>query len=718
MAWLTREDSRLFSQTPQEPDMETLTYWVQRLEPLIRAEKKGEIIVIFCNRTGNEDDVFYAGTSAVLGIKEGEVNVYGLLGRGVKELLVVDTDAIPYAQLVQRPDNQAAVPASPTAAPSQSPVPSNPESQGSIQSSDVGASKGGSSRSSEPRAAIAEAPESQNTKALGLDTAQPSSGSTRKQRPTPRITIPQQPTRYSRQGQQRPTSMVEDSPTIPTPTAPSPPPLSMRPHVELPWAPPAKGRTDAPYLRDDPPKPAEESDSQTPEFFRIPADQMFQTPEESRRSTSHPEASTGSLAALVKIDHGVQGNGPNAPRAAGVQVSLPQSDESLRYSETEPMVPISRRERTTPRPDSRTSRSTKNRTPRQPESSSRSRAERRASELDDRTEFADISRRPDALGRRSESAVEARSSRAHDRERISDRRPSPKSRNASRSRPAETEEPAGADRAADITRACIPIVASPSILLSTLAGIRAGQRFPVDEGIGRRPLSRSRAQSNMDDPSQARSGTAGTARQPQHAARSPEDSPYGRVPSRSRQPRAAACSRRPSQSRAVSRGRLPGDAMMTPPARAHSAAQDWRSSSRPVTKEDEIIAVIEFDSGGCRVEGVGLFPQDIGSSGAAAAEISSTPPTPTPGATSTTSAAVSDTCPTIGGCSVQTVATPREPPTPLFDPKTPKAMVFNLKEVQEAVVQSDGLTPPKLETLKTNKQHLIVDMARPKSAVW
>lgn len=59
---------------------------------------------MFCNRCGMEDNVLYAGTSAVVGIKNSEVSVYGLLGRGSKELLVVNTDAPPYGKLVNRPD--------------------------------------------------------------------------------------------------------------------------------------------------------------------------------------------------------------------------------------------------------------------------------------------------------------------------------------------------------------------------------------------------------------------------------------------------------------------------------------------------------------------------------------------------------------------------------------------------------------------------------------
>lgn len=101
MAWLTREGAHTFSQLPQEPDLQTLEYWVQRLEPIIRRESEEEIIVVLCNRAGTEGDAVFAGTSTVLGIKNGEVNLYGVLGRGVKELLVVDTEKAPFAKLLR-----------------------------------------------------------------------------------------------------------------------------------------------------------------------------------------------------------------------------------------------------------------------------------------------------------------------------------------------------------------------------------------------------------------------------------------------------------------------------------------------------------------------------------------------------------------------------------------------------------------------------------------
>ncbi|KAI1762807.1 carbon-nitrogen hydrolase [Hypoxylon sp. FL1150] len=106
MAWLTREDLEVWSTKSQDACMETLTYWVTRMEPLIRAESEEEIIVVFCNRTGVEDDAVYAGTSAVIGIQNGEVTVYGMLGRGQKELLIVDTKKPGFAKLVYRPEEE------------------------------------------------------------------------------------------------------------------------------------------------------------------------------------------------------------------------------------------------------------------------------------------------------------------------------------------------------------------------------------------------------------------------------------------------------------------------------------------------------------------------------------------------------------------------------------------------------------------------------------
>ena len=105
MAWLTNADPREFSRSPGEPDLETLMYWIARLDPIVKMHSNQEVIVVFANRTGTEDEATYAGTSAVVGIKNGEVLIYGILGRGEKELLVVDTEDKPFARLVHRSAN-------------------------------------------------------------------------------------------------------------------------------------------------------------------------------------------------------------------------------------------------------------------------------------------------------------------------------------------------------------------------------------------------------------------------------------------------------------------------------------------------------------------------------------------------------------------------------------------------------------------------------------
>ena len=107
MAWLTRESAEEYGKEPMVPDMATLAYWVARLEPLIRKEEKGEVFVVLANRTGVEDDAVYAGTSSVLGINNGEVKLYGIMGRGQEGVLVVDTKERPLGSLVSEAEAKA-----------------------------------------------------------------------------------------------------------------------------------------------------------------------------------------------------------------------------------------------------------------------------------------------------------------------------------------------------------------------------------------------------------------------------------------------------------------------------------------------------------------------------------------------------------------------------------------------------------------------------------
>ncbi|KAI6266166.1 hypothetical protein MCOR28_010141 [Pyricularia oryzae] len=272
MAWPTDEDQRQYSRMPQEPDMNTITYWVQRLEPLIRAEQQDEIIVVFCNRTGSEEDLTYAGTSAVIGIKGGEVCVYGLLGRGVKELLVVDTARPAFAKLVQRTETNTAVdqeiPDTSVLLPRQSPVVNAPPEKlpkTSTQAPKLStaaaerqshkptiASRREEARRDSPKPLFSPASperippaqasekrphiatEKRQEPSISLNTVtiqSPTSTGRRKEKPmSPSIIIPDSAFRTKR------TSVEDesDSPTIETPTAPSPTPSSMRPKLFLP----------------------------------------------------------------------------------------------------------------------------------------------------------------------------------------------------------------------------------------------------------------------------------------------------------------------------------------------------------------------------------------------------------------------------------------------------------------------------------------------------
>jgi protein N-terminal amidase len=99
MAWNTREEAISFHQYPEEPCMDTLSYWLARLKPLLAADESREVIIVLANRTGVEGDTVYAGTSAVIGIESGDVKLYGVLGRGEKDLLIVDTSK-PQGKLV------------------------------------------------------------------------------------------------------------------------------------------------------------------------------------------------------------------------------------------------------------------------------------------------------------------------------------------------------------------------------------------------------------------------------------------------------------------------------------------------------------------------------------------------------------------------------------------------------------------------------------------
>lgn len=120
MAWLTRLLPADLEIEPNQPDMETVAYWLDRFYPLSQSHQLRETveptIVVFANRCGMEgnrtgliriengeeaqegDRTCYAGSSCVMRFQDGNVRLYekgrgevAIMGKAEEGLLVVDT---------------------------------------------------------------------------------------------------------------------------------------------------------------------------------------------------------------------------------------------------------------------------------------------------------------------------------------------------------------------------------------------------------------------------------------------------------------------------------------------------------------------------------------------------------------------------------------------------------------------------------------------------
>ena len=116
MAWVTDLNALALAQEREAPDLDTLSYWIERLHPLVMADKR--VLVICANRCGDEpgenpsnpeekDGVRYAGSSFVGLVGRKEVKMWGILGRGQEGVLVVDTAEDPKWTLVISPKEDA-----------------------------------------------------------------------------------------------------------------------------------------------------------------------------------------------------------------------------------------------------------------------------------------------------------------------------------------------------------------------------------------------------------------------------------------------------------------------------------------------------------------------------------------------------------------------------------------------------------------------------------
>lgn len=102
MAWLTRLDGSELAAHAEEPDLSTLSYWVERLKPLVDAEK--EVMAVFANRCGQEagktplgieEGVRYAGSSWIGRIGNGVLKIWEIMGRAEEGVIVADTEKEP-----------------------------------------------------------------------------------------------------------------------------------------------------------------------------------------------------------------------------------------------------------------------------------------------------------------------------------------------------------------------------------------------------------------------------------------------------------------------------------------------------------------------------------------------------------------------------------------------------------------------------------------------
>jgi protein N-terminal amidase len=99
MAWLCHLTPTELAQDPEQPDIATVAYWVERFQPLVDAKGAEPVYVVLANRCGVEGGVCYAGSSTVVRIQGGVVSLYETCGKGEERCLVVDLGERPKFQV-------------------------------------------------------------------------------------------------------------------------------------------------------------------------------------------------------------------------------------------------------------------------------------------------------------------------------------------------------------------------------------------------------------------------------------------------------------------------------------------------------------------------------------------------------------------------------------------------------------------------------------------
>jgi protein N-terminal amidase len=94
-AWITRLSPEELDASPDEPDVETQTYWLERMRPILTSKPTEPIVIVFANRCGQEGGVCYAGSSMVVRVGvSGGVSIHERLGKKEERCLIVDLNEV------------------------------------------------------------------------------------------------------------------------------------------------------------------------------------------------------------------------------------------------------------------------------------------------------------------------------------------------------------------------------------------------------------------------------------------------------------------------------------------------------------------------------------------------------------------------------------------------------------------------------------------------
>jgi protein N-terminal amidase len=93
-AWITRLTPDELAAEPLEPDVETQTYWLERMRPIITSAPSEPIVVVFANRAGQEGGVCYAGSSMVVRVGPDGVSIHDRLGRKEERCMILDLNEV------------------------------------------------------------------------------------------------------------------------------------------------------------------------------------------------------------------------------------------------------------------------------------------------------------------------------------------------------------------------------------------------------------------------------------------------------------------------------------------------------------------------------------------------------------------------------------------------------------------------------------------------